>query len=82
MQSDELKVISHHLDVSGFFCPVPLYETKKALTKLPNGSVIRVLADDPETLHDIPMYIDRTEHKLLSTTEDSGEFNFIIKVIK
>lgn len=82
MNSDGMKLVSHHLDVSGFFCPVPLYETKKALTKLPNGSVIRVLADDPETLHDIPMYIDRTEHKLISTTQDSGEFNFIIEVIK
>ena len=45
-------------------------------------SVIRVLTDDPETLHDIPMYIDRTEHKLISITQDSGEFNFIIEVIK
>ena len=49
MNSDELKLVSHHLDVSGFFCPVPLYETKKALTKLPNGSVIIVRADDPNS---------------------------------
>ena len=65
---------------------MPLYKTrnKKALMNklLGNGSVIRVRADDPETLHDIPMYIDRTEHKLISTTQDSGEFNFIIEVIK
>lgn len=73
--------VSHSLDVLGFYCPVPLHETKKALKSLSSGSIIKVIADDPETLHDIPMYIARTKHNLLSTFENSGEINFIIEVI-
>ena len=74
--------ITHQLDVLGFYCPVPLHETKKALSSLSVGDIIGVRADDPETLHDIPMYLGRTEHILKEIVHDSGEFCFIIEVKK
>ena len=74
--------ITHQLDVLGFYCPVPLHETKKALQSLSSGDVIGVRADDPEALHDIPMYLGRTEHMLKEIVQDSGEFCFIIEVKK
>ena len=74
--------ITHLLDVLGFYCPVPLHETKKALESLSNGDVIGVTADDPETLHDIPMYLARTEHILKEVVRESGEYCFIIEVKK
>jgi len=75
-------VISHYLDVLGFYCPVPLYETKKAIDDLNSGSVIRIVADDPEAMHDIPMYIERTKHILHEKGELAGEYFFIIEVLK
>ena len=66
----------------GFYCPVPLHETKRAIDSLSSGDVIIVRADDPETLHDIPMYLDRTDHVLRDVVDDSGEFCFIIEVKK
>lgn len=74
--------ITHQLDVLGFYCPVPLHETKKALDSLSNGDIIGVIADDPETLHDIPMYLARTEHILKEVVRESGEFCFMIEVKK
>ena len=74
--------ITHQLDVLGFYCPVPLHETKRALDSLSNGDIIGVIADDPETLHDIPMYLARTEHILKKVVRDSGEFCFMIEVKK
>ncbi len=74
--------ITHQLDVLGFYCPVPLHETKRALQSLSNGDIIGVTADDPETLHDIPMYLSRTEHILKEIVRDSGEYCFIIEVKK
>ena len=74
--------ITHQLDVLGFYCPVPLHETKKALLSLSVGDIIGVRADDPETLHDIPMSLGRTEHILKEIVHDSGEFCFIIEVKK
>ena len=72
--------ITHHLDVLGFYCPVPLHETKKALQALSAGDVIGVRTDDPETLHDIPMFLDRTKHVLHDVVQERGEFCFIIEV--
>ena len=72
--------ITHHLDVLGFYCPVPLHETKKALQALSVGDVIGVRTDDPETLHDIPMFLDRTKHVLRDVVQERGEFCFIIEV--
>ncbi|MAK19742.1 MAG: hypothetical protein CMA05_00315 [Euryarchaeota archaeon] len=74
------KKITHHLDVLGFYCPVPLHEMKKGLEQLQFGDIMRVIADDPETLHDIPMYLGRTNHILHDVINSSGEFTFIIEV--
>ena len=74
--------ITHQIDVLGFYCPIPLHETKKALQSLSNGDVIGVRADDPETLHDIPLYLGRTEHILRDIVRESSEFYFIIEVKK
>ena len=72
--------ISHQLNVIGFFCPVPLAETKKALKRLKRGDVLEVIADDPEALHDISMLIERMPHSMNMINDTSGEFRFIIEV--
>ena len=73
---------THSLDVVGFFCPVPVAEAKKALSSMKVGDVLEVLADDPETLHDMPLLMTRGEHDILSIEENAGELRFLIKVIK
>ena len=45
------------------------------------GSVLEVLADDPETLHDMPLLIGRSPHNLVVVHQDRGEFRFLIEVI-
>ena len=67
------------LDLIGFFCPVPIHETRKVLDKLNPGSIIQVLCDDPETKHDMPALCDRLNVELISYNENSGEFIYNIK---
>ena len=67
------------LDLIGFFCPVPIHETRKALDKMENGVTIQVLCDDPETKHDMPALCDRLGVELISISENSGEFIYKIK---
>ena len=67
------------LDLIGFFCPVPIHETRKVLDKMENGVTIQVLCDDPETKHDMPALCDRLGVELSSISENSGEFIYIIK---
>ncbi|MEJ6562673.1 MAG: sulfurtransferase TusA family protein [Euryarchaeota archaeon] len=71
---------THRLNVIGFFCPIPVSEAKKVLKKMSTGNVLELLADDPETLHDLPMLIDRTNHTMISIDELAGEYTFLIEV--
>ena len=75
------KEATHRLDVLGFFCPVPVAEAKQALSSMAEGTVLEVLASDPETLHDIPMMIERTPHHILDVKQSQGEFTFLIEVM-
>ena len=63
------------------FCPVPVAEAKQALSTMEVGSVLKVLASDPETLHDIPLMLGRTPHELLSVDSHEGEYAFLIEVM-
>ena len=73
---------THKLDVLGHYCPVPVSKAKKALVDLSHGDVLLVIADDPETIHDMPLLIQRLGHKLVDVQDLAGEFRFIIEVCK
>ncbi|MBI87804.1 MAG: hypothetical protein CMB67_02085 [Euryarchaeota archaeon] len=66
------------IDLLGFLCPIPVHETRRELEKGPQGGLIEVICDDPETLHDIPALCDRMGVELKKVEEDSGEFRFLI----
>jgi TusA-related sulfurtransferase len=59
---------------------VPVSQARKALADLGNGDVLLVVADDPETMHDMPILIDRLGHRLVDVLKSTGEFRFIIEV--
>lgn len=67
---------------SVFFCPIPVAEAKKALSKMDTGEILEVWADDPETLHDMPLLTNRGENIILSIEEKAGELRFLIEVIE
>ena len=71
---------THRLDVLGFYCPVPVAKTRTTLEQLETGSILEVLADDPETLHDMPLLLGRTQHRLIDIIQESGEIRYIIEV--
>lgn len=73
---------THKLDVLGHYCPVPVSQARKALSKLDGGNVLLVISDDPETIHDMPMLIERLGHNLVDVQESAGEIQFIIEVCK
>ena len=71
---------THKLDVLGHYCPVPVSKARKALTDLDLGDVLMVVADDPETMHDMPILVERLGHRLVDIHKAAGEFKFIIEV--
>tara|TARA_B110000881_G_C18202150_1_gene330044 strand:+ start:155 stop:385 length:231 start_codon:yes stop_codon:yes gene_type:complete len=73
---------THKLDVLGHYCPVPISKARKALADLSLGDVLLVVADDPETMHDMPLLVDRMGHHLVDVLKSAGEFRYIIEVCK
>jgi tRNA 2-thiouridine synthesizing protein A len=67
------------LDARGLNCPLPILRTKKALTDLQSGQVLKVLATDPGSVKDFQSFARQTGHELLSHGEANNEFTFFMK---
>ena len=67
------------LDASGLNCPLPILRTKKALTDMSSGQVLKIRATDPGSVKDFQTFARQTGHTLLSHAEANGEFTFFMK---
>jgi tRNA 2-thiouridine synthesizing protein A len=57
------------LDARGFLCPLPVLKARKRIRALAPGAVLRVLADDPAALVDIPHFCAEQGHDLIARRE-------------
>ena len=58
------------LDATGLLCPLPVLKARKRLQVLAAGQVLRVRADDPAAVIDMPHFCAEQGHALLGTEED------------
>lgn len=70
---------THELDCSGLNCPMPVIKTKKALTPLQSGDVLKVLSTDPGSVPDMSALSRRTGNEIIEQTESNGEYVFYFK---
>lgn len=59
------------LDATGLLCPLPVLKARKRLQALSSGQVLRVQADDPAAVIDVPHFCQEAGHTL-ARTEDAG----------
>ena len=57
------------IDTRGLLCPLPVLKARKRLAELAPGQVLRVLADDPAAVVDVPHFCDDSGHALLGQAE-------------
>ena len=67
------------LDARGMNCPLPILRTKKALTDLAKGETLAIVATDPGSLKDMQAFCKQTGNELVSSSENQGEFEFLIR---
>lgn len=67
------------LDARGLNCPLPILRTKKALTELAAGQVLRVLATDPGSVKDFAAFARQTGNELLASHARDKEFEFFLR---
>jgi tRNA 2-thiouridine synthesizing protein A len=71
--------IDRELDARGLNCPLPILRTKKSLNEMTHGQVLKVLATDPGSVRDFQAFSKQTGNQLLASTENAGEFLFLVK---
>ena len=67
------------LDARGLNCPLPILRTKKALTDMQPGDVLKIMATDPGSVKDFLTFCKQTGHELVSHAEANKEFTFFMK---
>lgn len=53
------------LDSTGLLCPLPVLKIRKKLKEMQKGDILRVIADDPAAIVDIPHYCNESGDKIL-----------------
>jgi len=68
-------------DARGLLCPLPVLRARKRLQRLPAGAVLRLIADDPAAVVDVPHFCAEAGHALLSSepVADGGRAYLIRK---
>ncbi|MEE9587982.1 MAG: sulfurtransferase TusA family protein [Hyphomicrobiaceae bacterium] len=67
------------LDAKGLNCPLPILKAKKAMSGVPKGGTLEVLATDPGAVADFEAFSRTTGHKLLEQSEEGGTYRFVLK---
>ena len=67
------------LDVLGTRCPIPVKKIRQKLREIPESSILHVLGDDPESLHDIPVLLVRLGLEPAVISEEETGWKFIIR---
>lgn len=67
------------LDARGLNCPLPILRTKKALTDMVSGQVLKIMATDPGSVKDFQAFSKQTGNSLLSSERANAQFIFFMK---
>ncbi|MGE5522553.1 MAG: sulfurtransferase TusA family protein [Rhodospirillaceae bacterium] len=67
------------LDARGLNCPLPILRTKKALTDMASGQVLKIRATDPGSVKDFQAFSKQTGNALLSSDTTQEEFVFFMQ---
>lgn len=59
------------LCATGLLCPLPVLKAAKRLRAMEPGKVLRLLADDPAAVVDVPHYCSESGNEFLG--QDAGE---------
>jgi len=67
------------LDARQLVCPLPILRTKKSLSQMSSGQVLRIIATDKDASKDFEVFCRQTGNELLSASEQGGEFTFYLR---
>jgi tRNA 2-thiouridine synthesizing protein A len=66
-------------DASGLACPLPIVKTKKALSDMAPGQVLRVISTDPGSVCDMAAFAEQTGNQLLEQASENKKYVFFLR---
>ena len=75
----DIQQADREVDARGLNCPLPILRTKKALSEMQSGQVIRVLSTDPASVRDFQAFSRQTGNELIGHGEQDGAFWFLMR---
>jgi tRNA 2-thiouridine synthesizing protein A len=77
--TDTAVTITRTVDARGSFCPGPLMELIRAIRESQVGDVIAVLSSDKGSKVDIPKWIEKAGHQLVSLEARDGFDEIVVE---
>ncbi len=69
----------HDLDATGLLCPLPVLKLRKRLAGINAGDCMRLRADDPAALVDVPHFCAEAGHVLVETTDEGDAQVYLVR---
>jgi tRNA 2-thiouridine synthesizing protein A len=74
--------VTRSIDARGLPCPGPLMSLIGAIREGSVGDVIEVLSTDAGSLTDIPAWVKKASHELVSVTETDGATSLVVRKMR
>ncbi len=70
------------LDVRNTFCPGPLMELIANMKLISVGDELEVLSTDQGSANDVPAWVNKVGHQMVSTAEVDGVWHIVVRKAK
>ena len=67
------------LDARGLSCPLPILKTKKSLSDMLSGQVLKVVATDTGSVKDMQAFANQTGNPLVDSAQEGSDFVFFLR---
>jgi TusA-related sulfurtransferase len=74
--------VDREVDARASFCPGPLLELIRMVRESETGATVAVLTTDPMALIDIPAWVDKAGHELVSEENHGRHHRFVVAKVR
>ena len=67
------------IDALGLLCPLPVLKLRKRMKALAPGCELRLIADDPAAIVDVPHFCNEAGHTFIGMQEDDQKLIFTLR---
>ncbi len=67
------------LDALGLRCPLPVLKARKRLKGMAEGAILRIKADDPAAVIDVPHFCTEQGYNLINQSREGNALIFLVR---